>query len=125
MSKILLTTLLLFLNACTSPSLEHQDNQLEILMHNKSIVKGVGKQIYEKRVILSNINIYQKVYLMSNNRVLTYEDVKIGTKSIYNVKVEKQKLKKDKQLYIKSKWSPANIILDTIISKYSTLKVRK
>jgi len=71
-------------SACTTPHIQNYNNILEITLKDKSIVKGTGKLIYESRVNLINIDIEQKVYLMDNGSILTYEDAPVSTGYVYS-----------------------------------------
>jgi len=83
--KILLTTsLILLFNACSTPHIENNDNTLAISMHDKDIIKADGKLIYESRVDLLNIDVEQKVYIMDNGSILTYEYASVSTGYIYS-----------------------------------------
>jgi len=53
-------------------------------MNKKSVIKGRGELIYKSRVNLVNINVEQKVYLMDNGTVLTYEDAPLSSGYMYN-----------------------------------------
>ena len=81
---IIITTLALLFSACTTPHIENTNNVLEITMNKTSIIKGRGELIYKSRVNLVNINIDQKVYLMDNGSVLTYEDAPLSSGYTYN-----------------------------------------
>jgi len=184
-------------SACATPHIQNNNNILKITMKDKSIVKGTGELIYENRVNLVNIDIEQKVYIMDDGSVLTYEDAPVSTgyvysygmkrivgiifpqynydlidtkgnifffklysktdiqymilenmnkkrikfvygisqnvfQSIFNSLINEQKMPKntqiinrtikdDKTLYIKSKWSSKNIIVDTIITRTGSM----
>ena len=184
-------------SACVTPHIQNNNNILKITMKDKSIVKGTGELIYENRVNLVNIDIEQKVYIMDDGSVLTYEDAPVSTgyvysygmkrivgiifpqynydlidtkgnifffklysktdiqymilenmnkkrikfvygisqnvfQSIFNSLINEQKMPKntqiinrtikdDKTLYIKSKWSSKNIIVDTIITRTGSM----
>jgi len=84
MKTILITSLAILFSACTTPHIQNNDNILEITMKDKSLIKGTGKLIYENRVNLVDIDIQQKVYLMENGSVLTYEDAPVSTGYVYS-----------------------------------------
>jgi len=71
-------------SACTTPHIHNNKNILEITMKDKSVVKGIGELIYQNRVNLVNIDIEQKVYLMNNGSILTYEDAPVSTGYVYS-----------------------------------------
>ena len=73
MKIIILSFILLLLSNCSSPHINQKDNtQLNISYKNRVLVAGAGKKIYENKIILSNINIYQSIYKMVN-QYLVYE----------------------------------------------------
>ena len=79
-NKLLITSLTLLIGACASPSIHKVDDYtLQIELDDKRTIKGQGRSIYKSRVNLSNINIYQNVYMMQDGLILTYEDAVIGT----------------------------------------------
>jgi len=87
--KFFFITSILLLSACSMPHIEQDNHKLSIIMHDKSIIHGVGKLIYENRVNLNNLNIEQQVYLMNNNSVLTYEDARVATSYVYSYGMNK------------------------------------
>jgi hypothetical protein len=79
--------LTLLLTACSTPHIlnNKHNNTLEItLSDTKTALKMTAKLLYEKRVNLSNINIYQKVYKMENGAYITYEDINVVSGSYFN-----------------------------------------
>jgi len=84
MKTILISSLCILLSACSTPHIEHKNNTLLISVHNKSLIEGQGKLLYENRVNLSNLYIDQKVYLMCNGSVVTYEDASASLGYQYN-----------------------------------------
>ena len=73
MKIIILSFILLLLSNCSSPHINQKDNtQLNISYEDRVLVAGVGKKIYENKIILSNINIYQSIYKMAD-QYLIYE----------------------------------------------------
>jgi|GEM_PF-5244978 len=78
----------LILTSCTSPAIKYDNkNTLSITLNEKIITKGTGSIAYENRVNLSNINIYQKVFVLDSGMIVTYEDayVSSGYKFSYGV----------------------------------------
>jgi len=83
--KIIITTLfIVLLSACATPHIQNNNNILEITMNDKSLIKEKGHLLYKNRVNLGDINVEQKVYLMKNATVLTYEDASVSSGYVYN-----------------------------------------
>jgi len=83
--KLIITSFIALLGACSSPNINNIDNHtLQIVLDDKRVIKGYGKVVYENRVNLSNIQIYQQVYKMDSGIYLTYEDAMVGTSYKYN-----------------------------------------
>ena len=77
--------LLLVLNACTMPQIKYSNNDtIKIIINSKSVIQGKSKLLYENRVNLSDININQKVLLVENRMLLTYEDVTVTSGYQFN-----------------------------------------
>ena len=88
-NKLIISTLTVLVGACASPSIQQVDDYtLQIQLDDTRTIKGYGKILYKSRVNLSNINIYQYVYMMEDGLILTYEDAQVGTsyKLSYGVK---------------------------------------
>ena len=84
MNTIVITSLIAVLSACSMPHIENNNNTLQITQKDKSSIKGTGKLMYESRVNLVDIDVQQKVYLMDNGSVLTYEDAPVSTGYVYS-----------------------------------------
>ena len=70
----------MFLSACTTANIVHntQESTLSLQMDDVTITKAYGKLLYQNRVNLSNINVYQSVYATSQG-IMTYEDVQVSS----------------------------------------------
>jgi hypothetical protein len=75
MKYIFLTILLISLNNCSHPQINHKDNRLSISNQETILVEGKGTELYKNSIHLSHINIYQYIYSI-NNRLITYEYIK-------------------------------------------------
>ena len=86
MNKLIYLPLVILLNGCTTAHIinnQHNDT-LELATKEKSIIKASGKLLFENRVNLSNINIYQRIYKMDTGAIITYEDVRVASGYIFN-----------------------------------------
>ena len=78
--------LIILLSACARVNLEHNEVKKTLqLKINQDIVFNIkGCLIYESRVNLSHINIYQYVYKTTNNEIFTYEDIYVSSGYKFN-----------------------------------------
>jgi len=69
--------LLLLFSACNNPQIHYDDKRkiFQITRDNDLIAKSRAKKLYEKRLRLAHINIYQTVYVLENGNIVTYEEV--------------------------------------------------
>ena len=69
-------TLLLLFSACSSPQMHYDDKQqtFNMIIGDELIAKSRAKKLYEERVRLSHINIYQSVYILEDGNIITYEE---------------------------------------------------
>ncbi len=79
MNKIILTSLIALLSSCASPHINVNDYTLSITLENNRTINAYGNKSFERKINLSNINIYQYVYTMDSGPVLTYEDAIVAT----------------------------------------------
>lgn len=81
MMKIILATLLaISFISCSTSNIQYDDkNSLTITTDSQIIVKSRVKKVYENRVNLSNINIYQDVLILDNSTILIYENIRISS----------------------------------------------
>jgi hypothetical protein len=85
---VLASILCITLTSCTSPKIKYdQQNTLGIVLNEKTIVQASGNLVHKNRVNLSNINIYQKVFVLDSGTAVTYEDVRVssGYKLTYGI----------------------------------------
>jgi hypothetical protein len=88
--KLIIASFIALFSACSSPHIQKIDNHtLQIVLDDKKVIKGYGKVVYENRINLSNINIYQQVYKMDSGIYLTYEDATVATGYKYNFGVSR------------------------------------
>jgi len=83
MKNILVTSLIILVSACSTPHIQNSNNTLKITIKDKTLIHGEGKLLYKKKINLLHINIQQKVYLMKDGSVLTYEDASLSTTYMY------------------------------------------
>ena len=78
MKILILTTLSIFVAACSSPQIHYDSkNTLSITMHGKSLIERRGELLLQERVNLQKINIQQKVFHIQEGPIITYEDAKV------------------------------------------------
>jgi hypothetical protein len=84
--KHIFLPLAILLSGCSTANIvnNEQNNSLEIKTQDMSIIKSSGSLVYESRVNLSNINIYQRVYKIQNGALITYEDINVASGYIFN-----------------------------------------
>lgn len=80
MKKIVTTALVILLSGCASPHLHNTNtNDLQISFKDQIIIQGKGDIIYENKINLINLQIEQKVFLMKDSSVLSYEDASLAS----------------------------------------------
>lgn len=90
MKKSIILSLAMLFSACATPHIEHtQDNLLQITMNDKLIIKGEGNPLLKNTIRLLNLTIQQRVFLMDDNTVLTYEDATASVGYRYNYGIQK------------------------------------
>ncbi|MDF1883774.1 hypothetical protein JHD49_07490 [Sulfurimonas sp. SAG-AH-194-C21] len=90
MKKSIILSLVLLFSACATPHIEHtQDNLLQITMNDKVIIKGEGDPLYKNTIKLLNLTIQQRVFLMDDNSVLTFEDASAAVGYRYKYGIQK------------------------------------
>jgi len=77
MKKVILFSLIVAIfSACSLHHIGYDEkNKLSISLDNKTVVKEYGDIVYKNQINLSQLQIEQKVFVMKNGRVLTYEEV--------------------------------------------------
>ena len=90
MKKSIILSLAMLFSACATPYIEHtQDNLLQITMNDKLIIKGEGNPLFKNTIKLLNLTIQQRVFLMDDDTVLTYEDATASVGYRYNYGIQK------------------------------------
>jgi len=75
MKYIYVILIILLLNSCTTPTINQKRNCLSITYNSKILFQEQGTIIYNKRINLININIYQYIYCIADQYII-YEYVK-------------------------------------------------
>ena len=90
MKKSIILSLAMLFSACATPYIEHtQDNLLQITMNDKLIIKGEGNPLFKNTIKLLNLTIQQRIFLMDDDTVLTYEDATASMGYRYNYGIQK------------------------------------
>lgn len=87
--KIVFTTFIaIFFISCSTSNIQYNNkNTLQIITDSKTITKFTAQEVYQNRVNLSNINIYQYALILDSGTLLIYEDIKLtsGYKFTYGI----------------------------------------
>jgi len=71
--KSIIALLFLF-SGCSTAQIDYKHQTLQLSIDNALIAKSRAKKLYENRLRLAHINIYQVVYLLQNSNIVTYEE---------------------------------------------------
>lgn len=78
MNRVIYTaaTLLLLLSGCNTAQINYNDKNrtFQYRVNDRLIVESRAKKVYENRLRLANINIYQNVYILENGNIVTHEE---------------------------------------------------